>query len=326
MNAPPRPGRSVAALLSRHGLHDVEWRPLVHMGYSGSTLMTCRDRAGRSWVLKRSSLRKDWIMRATRDRHGREYRLATEDKPPWEAIRSAAVDGARSRSDFYVLMVDISDHMPTGQLARADVEAIVARMVELHVQPIIGRSDYGCSLEDRLLLLTRGVAALPRHQDAHGLVDTVASGWEIFEAVAPRPVRELIRAVRDDFEILSLGLQTLPVTWLHGDLKLDNMGLDADGVLWLIDWALAVRAPACVELGWFIAANSHRLTVGPQEVLDLYTNAAIPEHHRERHVCMTALCGLLLRGWRKALDAQSRDRRQEFAWWCELTAEAGRFL
>jgi aminoglycoside phosphotransferase (APT) family kinase protein len=119
----------------------------------------------------------------------------------------------------------------------------------------------------------------------------------------------------------------LPTTSLHGDLKLDNLGLDHEGVLWLIDWALAVRGPVCVELGWFIAANSQRLALAPQGVVDLHANvAAIEADLRCRHQAMTALCGLLLRGWRKALDAEAGKGRAEFDWWCDAAAEAARFI
>ncbi|MDH6492280.1 phosphotransferase [Streptomyces sp. SAI-127] len=317
----------VPALLSRHGLSGVDWRPLSHGGFSGATLLAGRDGAGRSWVLKRTCRRDDWIMKATADVHGRECGLAKVGLLLGERVRSAAVDGVRAGRHFYTLMRDISDRMDLRVLDRPALEGVITGMAALHAEQYEAPAHYWCSLEDRLLLLTRGIRALRGGHDMNGLAQQVRTGWELFARRAPRDVRDLVEAVRADAAVLAPALAVLPTTSLHGDLKLDNMGLDRSGVLWLIDWALAVRGPACVELGWFIAVNSGCLSLGPQQVVDLYTDVSALDpalHHR--HAAMTAFCGLLLRGWRIALDLQSTGRTDEFAWWCRLAAEAAQYM
>ncbi|MET9381008.1 phosphotransferase [Streptomyces sp. NPDC002928] len=266
-------------------------------------------------------------MKATADVHGRECGLARVGPLRGERVRSAAVDGVRAGRFFYTLMQDISDRMDLHILDRRALEGVITGMAALHAAQYEVPGHYWCSLDDRLLLLTRGIHALRGRRDVNGLTRHVQTGWELFARRAPRRVRDLVEAVRADTAVLGSALAELPTTSLHGDLKLDNMGLDRSGVLWLIDWALAVRGPACVELGWFIAVNSDRLGLSPQQVVDLYTDAAALDpalHHR--HTAMTALCGLLLRGWHMATDLELTGRADEFAWWCELAEEAAQYV
>jgi hypothetical protein len=89
---------------------------------------------------------------------------------------------------------------------------------------------------------------------------------------------------------------------------------------------MTLVAPPAVELGWFLAINSRRLPVSLDDVMERYAAAArVSRAIRQRHDALTVLCGLLLRGWRKALDAESGDP-EELRWWCERAADAARFL
>ncbi|MFF2805189.1 phosphotransferase family protein [Streptomyces sp. NPDC058051] len=314
-------------MLSRHGLGGVGWRPLSHNGFSGARLLGSGVSAGGSWVLKRTCWEDDWIMRATADVHGREAAFARSMLIRSDRVRSAAVDSAGDGRHFYTLMHDISGHLVQGRVDRASTESIVSAMAELHADRFSAPEHHWCRLDDRLLLLTSGTSALPVEHDVRGLTREVAAGWELFDRRAPRHVRSLLHAVRDDVGLLLTSLDKLPTTSLHGDLKLDNMGVDRTGVLWLIDWALAVRGPACVELGWFMAANAGRLALHPQQVVDLYADVAAMEVGlRDLHDAMTALCGLLLRGWRMALDTETGTGADAFGWWCELAGQAEQFL
>jgi aminoglycoside phosphotransferase (APT) family kinase protein len=133
---------------------------------------------------------------------------------------------------------------------------------------------------------------------------------------------ELIHSLSKDPSPLIELLASLPVSLLHGDLKLDNIGLGVDGHMWLIDWAMPMLAPPAVELGWFLAINSRRLPVALDEVMKRYAHAAaLSSELRRRHDAAAVLCGLLLRGWRKALDADEGEP-EELRWWCEHAADA----
>ena len=91
--------------------------------------------------------------------------------------------------------------------------------------------------------------------------------------------------------------------------------------MWLIDWALTLVAPPAVELGWFLAINSRRLRVSLDDVMAMYADAAGIRAVRRRARRITILCGLLLRGWRKALDAEAGEP-EELRWWCERAEAA----
>jgi hypothetical protein len=46
---------------------------------------------------------------------------------------------------------------------------------------------------------------------------------------------------------------------------------------------------------------------------------------RPHYKALSVVCGLLLRGWRKALDADRGDA-SEMQWWCEQVLEAKKLL
>ena len=76
----------------------------------------------------------------------------------------------------------------------------------------------------------------------------------------------------------------------------------------------------------FLAINSRRVPLSNDGVLDRYAAAAgIDVRDRARHDALAALCGLVLRGWRKALDADEGEP-DELRWWCERAREGMRFL
>jgi hypothetical protein len=89
---------------------------------------------------------------------------------------------------------------------------------------------------------------------------------------------------------------------------------------------MTLVAPPAVDLGWFLAINSRRLPISLDDVMTRYARAAdMHGDARERHDALTVLCGLLLRGWRKALDAHDGEP-EELRWWCDRAREAKRVL
>lgn len=266
-------------------------------------------------------------MAATADSLGRESKLAACGLPLHGRVRSAAVDGVADGDNFFTLARDISPNLLTGTLGDESLNAVINGLADLHSADVDVDGGIWCPLEPRIRLLRQGIDMLPQDRDAHGLIRDVKGGWDIFHRIAPRELDELLSAVSRDFGILLRGLAELPVVLLHGDLKLDNLGLDADRTLWLIDWALVARGPACVDIGWFIAANADRIDAGPEQVLSLYSRrVGLEGGARRRHESLAALCGIMLRGWRMALDAASGIRREHFVWWCELAGDAVQFL
>ncbi|MFL5683263.1 MAG: phosphotransferase, partial [Chloroflexota bacterium] len=225
-----------------------------------------------------------------------------------------------------------------------------------------------CPLRDRLLLLSRRSGERYR-ADGVAAGARFIEGWDAFDRLAPAAARSLVADLDADPTPLLEALGRLPATGLHGDLKLANVAILDDGRVALIDWAMMSLAPVAVELGWLIVSNSAGLPVGPEAVMRRYREAAeraaaeslrlggtwldIPsigprmERDPDRHgvlpprgladtigdwdaqVDLTWIVGLVMRGWRKGLDAQAGATLgsgiaaiDDLAWWSDRAVEA----
>ena len=222
-----------------------------------------------------------------------------------------------------------------------------------------------CPLPERLLLLSRPSAE--RYlTDGVTVAETFLAGWDAFDRQAPRPARELVERLSADPTPLLDALASLPKTGLHGDLKLANVAPLDDGRVVLLDWQMMSLGPVAVELGWFLVSNSSSLRRTPDEVLAAYHAAAVraataslpmarswlagpsvgPEMERDpdrlpprgldatigdwdAQVELAWIVGLLLRGWRKGLDAEAgvvlasgTSPVDDLAWWSRRAVEA----
>jgi hypothetical protein len=314
----------LASLLGAYGLSGALEAPFSHSGFSGATLTRLVRDDGVSFILKRTSISRDWIMRATADAECRE-RFIDDSALPL-GIRSPLLGAAIDDEGAYALLMrDISgDLLPPGVVAADRLDFMLQRISELHAAPTPARVPW-CAPESRLTLLTSSTAQVAASYGASVAAD-IMEGWRLFERHAPKRAVTLIYEISRHPAPLLRALSELPSVFMHGDLKFDNVGLDAGRRMWLIDWALTLVAPAAVELGWFLAINSRRMSLALDDVMALYaTHANIDAAHRERHDALTVVCGLLLRGWRKALDAESGEP-DELKWWCERALDAERFL
>ena len=312
---------SVAALLDAHGLADVHEESFDHTGFSGATLTRLVRSDGVSFVLKRMSIERDWIMRATDDLLCREAAFADASIDLGDAAHTPAVGAARDGDGYALLMRDISaELLPAGNITTTQLDAVIDGMAALHARPVPTAVPW-CGVARRLTLLTPTtgrIAAAYGAPVAHDIIE----GWRSFDAHATTRARTIVRGLIDDPSPLVRALARTPAAFLHGDLKFDNIGIDSTGRLWLIDWAMTLVAPPAVELGWFLAINSRRLPVSLDDVIRRYADAAgMTRALQTRHDALTALCGLLLRGWRKSIDAAAGDG-DELRWWCERVEEA----
>jgi phosphotransferase family enzyme len=274
------------------------------------------------------SFERDWIMEATNDLTCREaeFAMVAPALPP--SVRVPSLGCARDGSEYALLMRDITADLVPPDLAAISehqLDQILLAMAQLHAAAPPSGGVSWCGLRERVTLLTPTTA---RTAEAYGapVAADIKSGWKLFHRHASARVIVIIDQLFADPAPLVGALDPLPPAFLHGDLKLDNIGLDEHGGMWLIDWAMTLVAPAAVDLGWFLAINSRRLPVTLDEVMARYAAAAhSPAKLRERHDALTVLCGLLLRGWRKALDAEGGEP-DELRWWCHRAREAARFL
>ena len=319
-----RPSRSFADLhdlalvLDRHGISSSNWVEVAQRGFSGARIFTHAAPDGSSYVLKTTSFRADWIMRATADHGCREAALARTMSLPGGRVSSPAIVAARDGAVFSILMHDISEHLLSNDsVDHRQLDAIWCGMVDLHAATPPSGPVRWCSLWDRITLFRPDPGRLADFR----IGADILRGWRSFFDRAPAPVAGLVRSLFKDLTPLEQALAELPGCFLHGDLKLDNIGILPDGTLSLIDWSMPMVAPAAVELGWFLAMNSRALPLSLDEALAAYTSrSGMDPRLRERHESLTVLCGLMIRGWRKALDAES-GHPAELGWWCERAAD-----
>lgn len=303
---------------------------MPHPGFSGAlltrlTLPGRRRPDGESFVLKRIDITRDWIMRATDDDACREAMFAAAAPRLPDGIATATLGVARHGDGYALLMRDITPHLlPQGMVDDNAVRAVLERLPALHTAAPPDGIPW-CDLGLRLTLLTPQRVPIAKAYDALSTPGLVA-GWPAFGRQASQGARDIILALQVDTTPLLRALATLPPAFIHSDLKFDNIGLMPDGTMILLDWAMALVAPAAVEIGWFLAFNSRRTMLSLDEQLRIYADAAgLAGATRDRHDALAAVCGLLLRGWRKGLDAEEGSP-EELHWWCERVEAAAPLL
>ncbi len=297
---------------------------MSQLGFSGARIYGQSDHQGNSYVLKVTSAHTDWIMRATSDQRCREAILANSTCVRDDQIDSPAIGSAQDGAVFSILMHDISKYLLSNERLTYDqLNTILLGMNRLHSRTPPYESDVPwCSIEDRLTIFMPDPEKLADFR----IASDILKGWELFFGYSPKYVGDLVRSLFDDIGPLKRALGQLPNCFLHGDLKLDNIGIYPGGTLSLIDWSMPMIAPAAVELGWFLAMNSRALPISLDETISAYTSYSnIERRLHERHQSLTILCGLLIRGWRKALDAKSGEP-SEFLWWCKRASSASKIL
>ncbi|MEO5939857.1 MAG: phosphotransferase, partial [Candidatus Limnocylindrales bacterium] len=316
--------------LALHRIDPASEKPFANDGWSGATLTRLRDDDGRPYVLKRDSLERDWIARATKDRPLlREAWFAIDGPPlPWP-VRNPALGAARTAVDGQVaiLMPDLSDVLFdwNAPLTRLQLDAVLAALVALHGVVAADVSAW-TGWKDRVTLICR--PSLERRGPAHDAVaDRLLPGWDAWDRVATPAARRIIADLAADVEPLLDAMAAGPSSLIHGDLKLANAGIARDGAVEMVDWQMVAVAPVGVELGWFLVANVNALPLPPQTVLDRYWTLRGQQPGTQNDIAI--LVGLLLRGWRKGLDAEAglvlasgASAVDDLAWWCERAVEA----
>jgi aminoglycoside phosphotransferase (APT) family kinase protein len=199
-----------------------------------------------------------------------------------------------------------------------------------------------CPTRERISLICRSSLERPG-PTREAVADRLLPGWDAWDRLATPAARDAIDMLSDDPLPLIDALKSQPATLIHGDLKLANVGIAADGAVVVVDWQMVMLAPIAIELGWFLVANVASLPLPPDEVIARYRSKlsyAIADAEDDGRwiggaalnddgVHAAILVGLLLRGWRKGMDAEAGvtlasgvSAADDLAWWCERAVEA----
>ena len=326
----------LAELLAAHDLTGAGEEELPNDGWSGARLTRLVRSDGARFVLKRDGLRLDWIARETGDVAQLREAIVADVRPKLPPpIRLPHLGVGQDGDLVGLLMPDLGETLLHWEapVTEPQMDLVLAALAALHGDPWhleLAAAFPWTNLRRRVLLLTPASAA--RYEATGNPVGRrFLDGWAAFDRHASAEARALIAHLNEDAEPLFDALAELPSAGLHGDLKLGNAGLAADGTVWLIDWQMTLVAPVAVELGWFLVCNVAGLPVTPEEVLERYRRAAgLPSDAtwaRQRDLAI--IVGLLLRGWRKGLDADAElvtacgwSAEEDLAWWGREAAEA----
>ena len=153
-----------------------------------------------------------------------------------------------------------------------------------------------------------------------------AHGWEQFAHKATPAAYDIVTALRRDPTPLVAAASATPMTFVHGDWKLGNVGTGHDRRTVLIDWTYPGQAPPCYELAWYLALNSARLPEPKQAAIARFRDG-LRRHGVDttgwysRQAALCLLGALVIFGWEKALGPD-----QELHWWCEQAIEGASWL
>ena len=122
-------------------------------------------------------------------------------------------------------------------------------------------------------------------------------------------------AVQEHPEIITGPLTATPVTFLHGDWKMGNLGTPPDGRTILIDWAYPGSGPPCWDLCWYLALNRARLPEAKEATIDRFRDAlerrgVVTSSWFETQMDLCVIGMMATFGWEKALGDDD-----ELGWW-----------
>jgi hypothetical protein len=213
-------------------------RPLTDVteAFSGATLELVELPAGRGVVLKHLPSEGDWLTRATNG-SGRVRRL-------WETgllarlrplVDHTVIDVRATAGHDVVVMRDARGDLlpPLLPISRATSRRLLAGLAAIH-DAHEGEADEAlCAIEARYALFAPAVHAAGGLPGTHPLADRIVQGWGLFAQHVDHDTAAAVFAVHSDPARLARRLARFSPTLLHGDAKLENLGLSSDGLRWI---------------------------------------------------------------------------------------------
>jgi len=291
---------------------------------------------GDTYVVKHCSLEADWISRIIGDREFWTFTLwrggLFDGLPPCidAATVAMAIDGSGPDAELAILMHDVGAFLvPEGDsVVPVDHhEGFIDHMAALHAAFWGWHDDLGVqSMHQRLAMFApRTIAPELEVDDVPVPIRVADQGWRLLPDVAPDLAR-IVMACHDDATPLIDALGTTPVTFVHGDWKMGNLGRHPDGRTILLDWAYPGAGPACWDLMWYLALNRARLPQSKEQSIDRYRAALescgiATDPWWEQQLGLAHVAIMVVFGWEKAVGDPA-----ELDWWQQRVVEGSRWL
>ncbi len=281
---------------------------------------------GRRYFLKRLSPATDWIMRVTGDHVHRPYliwRAGIMDRVPAcidHTVVAMQIDGNGDTAVLSLLMRDVAEHLiPEGntKVSLAQHGGFMHHMAEL-CAAFWGFTDTVgglTTMAERLRFFdSANVARELAVADPPGAIVAADAGWRALPGRSPA-LAALADAVHEDPGLLTVPLEDTPVTFLHGDWKMGNLGQHPGGRTILLDWAYPGSGPACWDLCWYLALNRARLPESKEATITRFRTDLERQgvqtagwFDRQLDLCLAGIMATF--GWEKALGDEV-----ELRWW-----------
>jgi hypothetical protein len=149
--------------------------------------------------------------------------------------------------------------------------------------------------------------------DRSAVLRAVTAGWAALADREPE-LMALAAPLLSDPRPLVDALAATPVTFVHGDWKMGNLGCRPGGRVVLLDWDRAAAGPGTADLAWYLAVNSDRIPESKSDAVLRYRAAlegcgVVTTGWWSQQVTLALLGGFLQLGWSKV------DQPEELAWW-----------
>jgi hypothetical protein len=299
--------------------------------FSGAWLERVTFAGGRTLVLKHLPPEGDWLTRIVGggDRPRRLWEEGTLDEAAGYVDHAIVdvIDGAGTAPHDVIVMNDVTDLLLRLDLpvSRATSRKLLRGLASLH-DAWEGRTASGwCEVDRRYRLFAPEVHAADDGPNAHPKRDLIPFAWSVFFDQVPREIADLVAAVHADPALLARPLAARSPTLLHGDPKLENLGLAPSRTV-LLDWGeLTGFGPRDVDVVWYALLANGRVEDGPDGVFADYDAAAArPVDLVARDLaCIGGLCLMGFRFAGEALLLPTEELRQrsaaQLAWWIERT-------
>jgi hypothetical protein len=288
---------------------------------------------GERYFLKRLSPATDWIMRVTGDRVHRPYlvwRSGLMDALPRHidpAVTAMEVTGVGDEAMLSILMPDVAELLvPEGDevIALSQHRGFIEHLAELsqHLWGWTDSTGQMCTMAQRMHFFSAAnVASEMARPEPPGTIVAASSGWQLLAARSPLLARVAASLHRDP-EVVTEALGSTPVTFLHGDWKMGNLGSHTDGRTILLDWAYPGSGPACWDLVWYLALNRARLPESKESTIAAFESALRGTgletsgwFETQLDLCLIAIMSTF--GWEKALGDDD-----ELRWWEQAVAKS----
>jgi hypothetical protein len=308
-------------------------RPLTDVteAFSGARLAEADLVDGRHVVLKYLPPNGDWLTRAT-DGAGRLRRLWEDGvlRRVEDAVDHTILDLRRVDGQDIVVMRDARDDLlpPKVTVSVETSRQLLTGLARMHeLCRDLPAGDRLCSIGARYAMFRPDLHAGDAGPGRHPMADRIQLGWELFAEHVDPDVVDAVFTVHRRPDVLEQRLARFRSTLLHGDAKLENLGLRSHRLV-AIDWGdLTGVGPCEIDVAWYALKGAVRIRCSPSDLFAQYEVARGTPLHPEA-VDLACLGSLAQMGFRYAVGAfdagpEPRDvAAAQLDWWVARTRTA----